>query len=236
VTSETTSETWVGSPLYVAMVDALADCGLDAHLADVARITNASKWTDRDWPSPDRATRDRFHALWTAKAQAACGLDPRVATPVHDQPRFEVIIPPGIQNPGGPIVSRETRDVAIVAAYADGTTIDALSATYTLKVKTLWNILSRGGVLRQRTKDAASSVENVLGALPTTRQVPATFAAIRERLGITPEARTAVQQTLDRLVQQHRVVRNRVGGQWFYQKRPTLARQAQHQHAARRAA
>ena len=28
MSADTTSETWVGSPLYVAMVDALADCGL----------------------------------------------------------------------------------------------------------------------------------------------------------------------------------------------------------------
>jgi DNA invertase Pin-like site-specific DNA recombinase len=89
--SDTTSDSWVGSPLYVTMCEALAECGLPETLAADAVITEAHRWSKRTkgkppWPSPDRATRDRFHALWTAKAQAACGLNPREQTPVNALP------------------------------------------------------------------------------------------------------------------------------------------------------
>lgn len=33
------------------------------------------------WPHPDRAVRDRFHAHWTARAQALTGLDPNKGLP-----------------------------------------------------------------------------------------------------------------------------------------------------------
>jgi hypothetical protein len=235
MSADTTSETWVGSPLYVAMVDALADCGLAPALADVARITNASKWTDRDWPSPDRATRDRFHALWTAKAQAACGLDPRVATPVTEAATFTTILPAG-----APVVSRETRDRGIADRFLAGETPEALAASCALGIKTIWRILGREGVPvrgpRPAPEDTVAGVGKVLPALPTTRDVPVSFTVLRETLGVPVESRTALQRTLDKLVQRHLVVRNRVGAEWFYQKRPTLARQAAHQMAARRAA
>lgn len=75
---EATEARWTASPLYLAMCDALDACGLTEQAA-LARITNQDAWADDgdpSWPSPDKATRDRFHALWTANVQARCGLDP----------------------------------------------------------------------------------------------------------------------------------------------------------------
>jgi len=238
--SGTISDSWRDSPLYRAMVEALADCGLSATLVGEANITEQAKWTKArkgkpDWPSPDRATRDRFHALWTAKAQAACGLDLRVATPVRDVVAFVTILPAD-----GHVVSRETRDRSIADRFRAGESPEALAQSCALGIKTIWRILGREGVPvrgpRPAPEDTLAGVGKVMPVLPTTREVPVSFTVLREVLGVPMESRTALQRTLDKLVQRHLVVRNRVSGEWFYQKRPTLARQAAHQLAARRAA
>lgn len=151
-TQEAPDLRYTASPMHAAMVEALTECGL-AHMTALGGIITPDGWTDAgvtDWPHPDRAVRDRFHARWTAIVQARCGLDPETPTVAEELPTRPKAAPvPAVPLRGSTLTAPERE--AICIRYQNGETGVGLAACFEVSKDLIYRTLDEAGVPR-RTK------------------------------------------------------------------------------------
>lgn len=152
---------WHTSPMWLAMMDAAIACGVEDRM-DAARITDAKVWArigDKNWPSEDKATRDRFHALWTANVQARCGIDPEQAAPVATAPTAAQQQRRDLE---------EVRRLAVARYEETAQTMTEVADTFGIKRDTLARYLCDAGVLIRPTD--ARKAAAVRWADPSARE------------------------------------------------------------------
>lgn len=143
-------ERWLASPLWLAMVDALAACGLAGKERDVAHLSGTDT-NDPAWPHPDRAVRDRFHAEWTQRvdgfarheewSEAARARIAGVGAPAAPSATRAPIA----RTPSLTAVERE----AICVRYRNGETGESLAECFEVSKDLIYKTLDAAGVPRR---------------------------------------------------------------------------------------
>jgi hypothetical protein len=168
---------WTESPLYLAMVDALTECGRPDLIAD-GRITHPDKWQhDGAWPFTDTAQQAHFLALWTAKAQARCGINPRVVTPERGA------------TPTATLSVAERGD-QMAAMYERGDETSAIAQHFAVDIRIVQRALRVRGV-PVREKVASAQRQRIVALY--TASTDTTTTSVGKALGIS---RQAVQRQL----------------------------------------
>ena len=126
---------WSDSPAVADLIATLCDLGLDV---------NPTPKLGVDWPSPDRKVRDAFHAKWTARMQARCGIDPTQQTALSANLD---------RNAKAQTILRQTAEL-----YAEGLTIAEIAKRLILRPERVRNALDRQGIKIRKSQDPTRRV------------------------------------------------------------------------------
>lgn len=126
---------WADSPAVADLIATLVEMGLQVDPTPKRGV---------DWPSPNRAVRDRFHALWTARMQQRCGVNPL------KQPKTDGNMDRNLKS--------QQAMIEVAGLYNEGLTILEIAKRVGNRPERVRGLLERQGIKVRKSQDPTRRV------------------------------------------------------------------------------